>query len=409
MNVTYGHVGDRINEPRQMDELPVGSVIHERANPAHFFTKERDERWRRATDRATFSPQQFGMGGQMVVQSIPDGWVSRPRPQETVEAHMWKFRENALYSAYNHSVNYEASDAAIAEMGAGFDQFTLGHGVEVRSPVTLERTLPDGTIVYTGNPVEPNARFGVFIKERGRWKPVMGEAGSIGDRAVIHTYGGSTEKPEWLSREGTEADAEAIVQFRAKAWRVGWRLKQAQGWCSTYEAVMRDLGLTSAATRAVTHQGVRVGDTVRTDGAHALPNGSILRWQSRDDDTQWALFVRTMQSDNQAGTLRVGGVGGASERNYRSSMRVVYIPVPDEPIAWPVENALSVWEGLMPGTMFGIDETITRYIKAGDGRVAQIASEQHARTEPLNPTGRWNLRDFGNRPNMYITGFRGVQ
>ena len=408
MNVTYGHVGDRIERAEQMEELPPGSVIYEASSPDNKFTKREDGRWQRGRDGSTFRPNQFAMGGRNVVESIPDGWVSRPRPQENVQQHMWTFRDRALWSAHNHSVDYHASDMAIAEMGARREEFPLGRGVRITNPTDRDQ-LPNGTVVYSGDPARPE-RFGMFEKVNGRWKHLLGEQQAAPAELTIHTFAGSTEQPDWLAREGTEEDAEAIANFRAKAWQVGWRLKQSQGWCSTYEAVMRDMGLTAAAVRAATHRGVRVGDTVRPDMAHDLPNGAIFQWTSSNDTSEVAFFVRTMTSDNRAGTLRIGGsASSTSNRNYRSSMRVLFLPTPDEPYGWQPDDPAGVFALLNPGVYIGMDTLNPNYIKAMDGKVEQVRRAVIDHQEETPPSGRWNLRDFGRAPNMYVVGFKGVE
>lgn len=394
MTQTHTPIGSAPIDLDELDSFPPGTTC---LNSGRRYTRLDDGRWQWNTNYYTtpqFRPE------TMIVETYPAGVEVVPRPPETLEQYKWRFRDYALVSARNHSVSYEASRDVLDSLGTNLP---LGRGVKVGDEGTWQ-SLPEGSMVFSGSPENPNL-FSVMVKEDRRWVTKIGP-GTIDNRVTVYRIGdnNSVEPPEWLTSVSTDAQAEAekIAQFKAEVWRLGWKLKKAQGWCSTYEHILQSFGITRNAIQ-VGVNGIRIGQRVAPEVAASLPLGSVLKWTSRDDDSVWGLYVRASSASNVAGTVKIAGTEGCGDRNYRSSMMVLSIPVEER--TWRLDGTTAeiaaIMDALPPGITFSnVDEGSPEYKKCRDGRY------NGRRDDDLN--GRWSLIDFGNPPTITIHTYPGV-
>lgn len=395
----YGRVGDRVGSTRALDALPVGAVI---GDASHSYEKVGVSRWLRVNSTQHYTSAQFN-GGRYTVTRLPEGFEPCSSPGETIEAYKHRFRDEALNYANQHGVSYSASRDTLNRMGAVAD---LGAGVQLLDQTQVGE-LPTGTVVWSGNP-DDAATYAVWVKRGGTFRQVLGGAASMTYPVTIATINDSTEPAPWVVREPTDEDREAIRQFRAKAWQLGWELKRTQGWCSTYESVMRQMGLTSAAVREARSGEVSIGQRMSPEEAGVTPVGTLFRWQSSTRAEEWALYVRVDGMDNLAGTRKIAGTT-ASDRNYRSSMECIGLS-PDLP--GPTAQGIAVLpfspeviDALSPGALYNTSPVGPGFIKASDGR----ANSWDRRDGTIPTEGRWSGRDFGQPEGLYYYGWDGVQ
>jgi hypothetical protein len=392
-------VGRRIRSAHDLDVLPVEAVV---SDGNYRWVKESNDAWVQEGYGVRWTPYDFALNGHVKIVSFPDGAESFGVPQPTVEQVKWQFRVGALAAAATHGVGIATVEDTLRVMGCGIDDVapTLGRGVKV--PINPDREsrnaslLPDGSVVFQGTPHNP-ASLSVYMRKAGRWVLILGERDHPEGEAVIESVNGNREPPEWLSREGTNEDLEKIGEFKARAWRVGWKLKQSQGWCSTYESIVHRLGVTQADTQRSQYRGLGIGDRITAAEAMRLPIRSLLWWQHSDAPERWALFIRDDGSANAAGTLRVAG-SGESHENYRRYMTVASIANEDGNTLWPVpENPPGVWEALPPGTVFSYRQGgEAEYIKCRDGRTIAAANTV------IPERGNYLLHQFGTTPEFHV-------
>lgn len=362
-------VGDLIRSRRTLKIVPVGTVLRER-NAAGVWTKEGDNAWRHRNG-GMYRDHDFSMNYN-VIESFPDGMVEFTRPLMTLEQVKWEYRTGALAAASAHGVSIGAVETSLSRMGAGASdvQSLLGHGVQI-DPQT-RRNLPEGTVIFSGDPKVPDF-LSVNVLKGGRWVRVLGEA-NLDDTApqTIESINGDSTSPEWLTKVGTEEDQQAIAEFKATAWRVGWELKQQMGWCGTYEDISRGLGVSEDAPALARNGGYVPGTRIRFDNANTLPEGSLLFWQHRTDHTQWALFQRTNDAANQAGTRRLlAGSAVQDNEQQKRYMTVASLILEDGTTNWEVPAGLirEVWGMLPPGTVFSYNgEMNSRFVMCRDHR-----------------------------------------
>lgn len=395
----YTRPGEQFTCLDDMEILPVGSVF-ETTNNNRQYTRQQNGNWLTPSN-GEYRTNQF-RPTQCRLISVPEGSVTQMRPTETVEGYMLRFRDYALSAARNHSVNYDASLETLNALGTNVE---LGKGVRITDPNSRNR-LPEGSMVFSGNPEIPDS-YAVFEKRNSTWHRVLGSNG-IPDSVTVYRVGNTVPTPpSWWREDATvEEEQDKIADFKAEVWRLGWRLKRAQGWCSTYESILRDFGITRAALITRTHDGIRVGHKVSPDQAKALPTGTVFRWQSVSNPLEWGLYVRC-QVDNAAGTMKIGGTT-QSDRNYHSSMEVLSL-ASDQDKTWPLTGTIArdYYNALNPGVRFagpGEDERPS-YIKCHDQRIVNWYDNT---TGPVPQTGRWTYADFGQTPEFTIHHYQGV-
>lgn len=397
MTDIYTRAGEAFISPEDMEACPPGTVI---LASGRQYTRQNDGSWEWGDSR--YNSRQFHPRSCQVV-SYPEGTVVVARPQETLAQYKWRFRNYALTSATNHSVSYEASKAVLDRLGT---QLPVGRGVQV-SDQRAWQDLPPGSMAFTGSPEVGSLT--VWEKDAGgRWRTKVGDRSMDGTITIYRVGYEDTDTPEWVAAVSTDeqADAEQINEFNARVWRDGWALKRSQGWCSTYESILREFGITRACTRLVGHNGLRVGERVDPATAATLPLGSILRWQSSAEPDTFGLYVRASNVRNAAGTVKIGGTEGCPERNYHSSMEVMYVTAEGHP-EWQINEQGRDLEALVavlnPGIQFSQgEENSPQYTLARDGLIEPNVSGG------VPETGRWTVADFGSTANFTIHNYPGV-
>lgn len=404
LNAQFGRIGDRITATYQMDGLPVGSRIRDSSSS---YTKISMGSWQRDPGGQTYRTAQF-TGGTYTVDLLPEGFVPCDKPQETIESYMFRIRDRALAAANSNGVSYEASADTLHAAGVPRGSIPMGHGVEMQDRREVER-LPAGTVVWCGDPMDLQ-NFGVFrkINAGNSWEQILGGARSMQAEVTIHTYEGSMTPPEWLTRPGTEEDAEKIRQFKAVLWQRGWELKRQQSWCSTYESVMRGLGITQQAVREARTGSALVGTRVAPDGAAAQPIGTVFRWDA-ESGGEWAMFVRVEGTQNIAGTRKIAGSPNSGNRNYHSSMQIVALAPENgrnsvDGLAQIPFQDLDWLQYLLPGSLFNTSQGASaRYVACRDGRLAPFRV-----SGAIPDVGQYSSRDFSTYETLHYYGWDGV-
>ncbi len=390
-------LGDRITAD-EMDMCPVGTVM---TSGGRNYTKDHDGMWvREGHPSYRYGVGDFGGVSNLV--SMPNGQTSLNITPPSLKKYQWKFREHALRAAVDNGVSYSASRHTIERMGVKAEDFPIGAGVIVKNPETMTG-LPEGTIVFTGNPETPMTGYGVWQRQRGTWVRLLGGNDSYPERQraiVVHSINGDRTVPEWWGTPGTEEDVAEINKFKAVAWRHGWTLKREQSWCGTYESIMAQFGLTAAVTQ-VSAGGLLVGQHVSPDQAKSLPVGTLLSWVSTNGTAERALYVRTTGADNVAGTVRVGGENERSARNYRSSMTIVAIPSSDFRNRPAMLPSSEWWRFIPVGTIFCPIDDPSEYRIFPEGRAG-------TRQDSITERGRWSLNDFDRNRMLIITHLEGI-
>ena len=392
-------VGDRIRATRTLHIMPTGTVIQDRSSN---WTKLANGNWNNQGG-GQWSANDFSMNGGISIRSFPSNEQTFDVPAETIERVKWRFRTGALSAAESHGVSVTTVENSLHQMGAGRDDLsvTLGRGVKVGNAHDRD-SLPEGSIIYSGTPDVP-ASFAVFAKKNRQWVHILGERTYLDAETVIESVGGNRERPAWLDREGTEEDAEAIRQFKAVAWRVGYELKRANGWCGTYEDIVHRLGVTQADTRVAAAGGLTEGMRVLGEQAMSLPLGSLLWWQHSQSPDTWALYRRDNASTNRAGTVKVVGSDPDDHENYKRYMNVAGVADETGNVLWLVPTTPPVFAALPPGTVCtyqGGGEQ--EYMKQRDGNMRDLG--RLSRERP-GATGRYQVHQFGENPQWRVRRF----
>jgi hypothetical protein len=359
--------GDSIYTHAQMEELPTGSIICETGRDNGPTWEKRDDGLWHSTDGGggRHSPSSFSMEGYNRVLSRP-GVPPPPPPQETLLQYQFKFYENAVGGAVENGVSMDATLKGLRLMGLDPEMWTMGPGVKFK--VGDERLgLPVGTIIANDslngrNPAHQN--FSLFVKkDRNRWVTLLGRSG-LGRDGIIMEHPTVAETPTWFTEQGDETSVAQILQFKARAWRVGQQIKNEQSWCGTYEHVIARVGVTSRSVREAQGGGFDIGASVSAREAARMPVGSLLYYRNTEYANHWAIYERTDESTNLARTKRIEGhraENAPSLDNYASTMTVLSTPM--EGIdRWTIDRVYipTVLEILPPGTVF--DYSLTQYI-----------------------------------------------
>jgi hypothetical protein len=246
--------------------------------------------------------------------------------------------------------------------------------------------LPIGTVISVGDP-ETLSRFGVLAKRPGGWTRVLGNYENLyGMKTLVLSVPDGTVA-DWVNEPGTEEEQEAITQFKARVWRIGWRAKLSHRWCSSYEQYMEQIGLTVDVLKQAKHAGMSIGDRVPPDQAALLPVGSVLRWQRHDYPDQFAWFIRDDSVDNMARTRRLFGSEGVG-RHYASAMEVLHVHTHDD--SWSIPVSAIEFERVPVGARFESDGG--RFVVAQN---RNIAADDN-RDPVIPPAGPWSFHQFAN-------------
>ncbi len=378
-------VGAPLNTARDFDRLPVGAVIGPPRSRDETYEKRPDGWWSNLYGQYT-SLADFTMDGHNVVLSLPKG----VKVWESLMQWQFRYRDNAYMSADSAGVSRRTVADALNELGIGDDYFPLGKGVRVGNEYDKGR-LPVGTMGQRGEPEHIND-FGLFVKNRDGWLQILGDCNGHQNHRLLVLTG---DEVEWATKPGTEADQPLLANFKARAWRVGWKVKKRNRWCESYETYMARAGLTEDALTEAVHEGIRVGERVNAEQARTLPVGSILRWSSRvNPETTFSWYVRTDATSNAAGTRAIFGRrrDGGALRNSASVMEVVHIANEDALMDVRVENINDLQDILPIGTRLrsgGTDLVLCHDRKLNPG------------TAPLRE-GAWAFEALSD---LRITGF----
>jgi hypothetical protein len=383
-------VGSRLESVADFERLPIGAVIgpprtHEE------YVKQADGWWSE-NESTLYLIDNFSMNGYNEVKSLPKGKASKVT-WESLAQWQFKYRDNAFSSAESAGVGRDVVFGAMQDLGLTDDMFPLGRGVKVTSEYDKNR-LPVGTQVVTGDPLRPE-RFGLFVKSRAStWVHLLGEqTGHNGLRVEVVTG----DEAEWATAPGTEAEQRALANFKAKAWRVGWKGKLGHRGCETYEGYMRRIGLTEDVLRAATHGGITVGERISSLMAAQLPEGSLLRWHSQNDSVTFTWYIRTDAATNEARTRALFGHrrDGNTLRNSAHMMEVMWIANEDG-MDLRVDNLADIIEYVPVGTRLrgGVDE----FVVCNDHRIGSARSNG-----TIPRIGDWRVPDFDG--GLTITGF----
>lgn len=316
--------------------------------------------------------------------------------QESLSRYKWRFRNHALRAAVINGVNLSACVEVVDNLGTDLE---VGPGVAVSNRHDMS-AMPEGTVVRVGQ-VDDWRRLAVFRKRAGRWVWVLG--GNVGQRltdesgytvTVVSFPDNDLQPPDWLAEEPDESTRREIAEFMQQAWAAGNELKEEMDWCSTYDNVMREFGLTSAAIRrakaTAQHDGV-----VNPGQAHELPLGTVLRIAPLRGGSKVVWYMRTDNPHNRAGTTRIFGfdanTGAEVRGNYYPRMEIVGLPSADG-LGIPLVDRDLIWPHLPAGTT--VNYSGSYYTICDDHQAIQGA-------EP-RAVGMYPMSAFSEVTNMVI-------
>jgi len=227
--VSVAGINEYLTEQNQFVSLPVGSRVYD-CNYGHRYLLTGDGwvptdggpaepttlRWERNKYQLTYIP------------------YDKP---ETLRQYQWRYMQVCLQGAESHSIDDDTVQSAFDEMG--LPVLEPGPGAVVRSWRT-RADLPEGTLVFTGDPEEWQG-FNVYRKAAdGTWRRVLGDDGTLNNRGTttVVSIPGQDETPAWITQRPTKAQAAMVAKFKQVAWRVGREFKEDNEWCGTYEAVV---------------------------------------------------------------------------------------------------------------------------------------------------------------------------
>jgi hypothetical protein len=376
--VQIGHV----IEGSALNRLPEGTTV---SLNRRVWTRQPDRSWV-DTDGLSTTASTLARSGRAVLVRLPDGGQRLQLPPRTVQQVKWDFRVGAISAATNHGVGPRVALRALNQMDAG----PVPIGTDVRV-ATGDEALPDDTVVYVGDPEQPS-RFGVFRKKsQNVWEPVLGELRGPSFEAVVDSVAGVRERPGWLDEVGTDEDAEAIREFKSTAWRVGWEVKRSQSWCGTYDEIMHGLGVSRSDSLPTPH--FAPGLQVEAELVRHMPEGSLLIWRHSSDLSRWAIFVRDLDGDNRAGTLRVCGTEPGHE-NVKRRMTVLAVAGRNRVVDWPIPpDPPGIFDLLPPGAL--VQREGQMWTKQGDGSFRSGA-------QPTYGTGPITREDLGDHDDWTL-------
>lgn len=395
-------VGDTIRDRDTLRAVPTGTAIAEVRNEQSTWTKDAEGLWINQSG-GRWTEHDFQMGA-MKILAFPNEVAEYTAPIKTLEQVKWEYRNGALAAAVSHGVSMSAVERSLDRMGAGAQDMEqmIGTGVTIGDNNTRD-SLPNGSVIFHGLPESPNS-LAVFVKRRGRWEHVLGERNWLDGSVVVDSVAGVRERPAWLDRQGTEEDEQAIREFKATAWRVGYDLKREMGWCGTYEDIVRRLGVTEAAIRVAERGGYTVGMRLHFDAVHDLPVGSVLVWQHQSNPDLWAVFLRSANASNRAMTVRVAASADQAARDHEQQKRyMVIVALPDR------GSTTATWDvpEYMNSQFLAQFPAGTRFSYGGEGAnngTFIIAADHIAANDStvIPPRGQWFTSAFGRTPQFTV-------
>lgn len=333
------------------------------------------------------------------------------KEQESLAQYQWRFRLNAVTGAIRHGIGMHRISRALAELGVDLDSPDFPLGAEV--PIGSNESVPEGTVVYQGNPKDPH-RLAVWVRQRDGWQHLFGGANRLNESVKIAALPGRpAEPPAWLTTPGDRESVDQIKVFKARAFRVGQRVRNEASWCGTYDQVMSAVGVNANSVREAegltSASGFRVGDTLHADEVRRTPVGTVFSWVDPTTVGRFAVYRRTERAEamNPSGTERVCGnrQDGTQLGNYRVGAVVRWLP--DAPGAsgdwdWRIGRVAEWLPHLPVGTFFRVGDEQPLYHVAQDTRLASNGNQSRS----IQEHGQWQAADFPQNYDLNVIGFQ---
>jgi hypothetical protein len=397
-------VGEGINSHEQFEAMPIGTTVAPINSPNEVYTKFEDG-WSLNGGRRSGAVNTFSLNGFNAVVSYPAGYTPTRAPLPTLRQFQWRFRDSVTARAEMHGVDYRTVRQAMADMGVT-GEFPAGVGMKVTS-VESRTALPDGSVVLYGDPAQGDASYGMWVKRGGRFEHLLGGVRNLPRErpVIVHNVGGEEVQQDWLAETGDEEADRAIRAFKAVAWRVGAKVRAHHQWCSTFDSIMNQAGVSSSDLQnSVQVNGVYVGDQVDPLHCADLPLGTILRWRHSDHPTTRVIwFERVDGATNAAGTRRIFGYRDDAVRQggYADRMQVMYLPNAEFPEPNLDVDLSTALPHLPVGTVLHIGADTTRYMLCQDRRWRGVRAD----SVDVPATGSYTFADLGDPRTLRIVRF----
>lgn len=219
-------------------------------------------------------------------------------------------------AAREYGINRDTLDQAFREIGvadAGPIEWRPGQSGWAFG-MTVFQTLPAGSLVMTSDHYvyeRADSEAPSFFR---RVPTVENRHRNISGAWVVLRVGpdGPLEQIE-AAPVTPEREAE-IRRKKQRAWKVGMRMKEEHGWCSTLEAILQGGGVTTADASP---------PGLLRRQQRPLPEGTLLFWQNDGMPERWAVLRRNDASTNSAATEFVFGT---RTQGYRDNAYPFWVP-----------------------------------------------------------------------------------
>jgi hypothetical protein len=294
--------GQKVSSQEEMDALPNGTWLT--STSSNTIRRMKGGQWSSYGQHLNPTFEQITQNGEVWVVDH----IQRAMP-ETVEQFHQRFRDVVFYGEQTHFGSDNYSETALADLGIEFKP-SVGMRVRNAHDVAL---LPVGTRVFVGHPDHPDS-FGLYEKtgeNRRSWTHLFGGAGvnpwenpvtidalPEGDTVV-------TEPAEWFTKPATPEDGEALFAARKAAWERGYRSKKDHNWCTTYESVVRQAGLTADSVQVPMPYGMEPGDVIASAEAVYLPLDAVLIGFRGRTHAEIEAYRRITGASNRAGVEKI--------------------------------------------------------------------------------------------------------
>jgi hypothetical protein len=374
--------GEYIRSVQHLESLPPGSRVAPHRERSRWYERQPDGMFLDYQGYA-HTMADFSTDGRFIVLSVPKNPTV---VLASLRQWQWRWLDNAWASSEEAGVYANVVEQGMESVSLSWDDFPVGAGMTFRSRQALER-VPTESLVYRGDPsvIDAVGTFGMFVKNaHGGMTHVLGRAtASTATPLTVESVPDGTVA-SWATEPGTVEEQDEISEFKARVWRVGWKIKHRQGWCSSYETYMRRVGLDDSVLRQTKYHGIGVGDHVSVADAALLRPNSVLRWQSASHPERWGWVIRDDDANNLARTRYLFGTG--ARRAYTSTMQVLSLGDDATDLSVPIR------------------EEEVRQVPVGS--TVQIASEQYTvcgdhrltyynEGASVPPRGNWWAQDFG--------------
>jgi hypothetical protein len=352
MSITAVRPNERIPDvPHLTPILPIDTTVSTARGGGTAFTLVAPRTWAQ-NGGAPADP--YYMNQSLYVRRLGDGLDELTLPKDSARRYLWRLRDTALGAADRSGVNLRPVVDLCNAIGATEPLFEEG-GVVVNN--TDIQALPEGTVYYQGHPDKPEWMIVWEVGPGGHHHQLMGRASKReGGIRTIHTLPGFTPAP-------SEPPAEEAVlnTIAARAWKEGKKISQQSGWCGVYGQCLDSLMINESDIKSLGVLPFSNGDQVDRDGAHNVPEGSLLYWAWRDghgfgvyqrDDTMTRVAARTR---------KVWGVAGDTENSHG---HMIVAQVPGEAMSMPVQG--HILQAMPDGVNYHRNGYTTPRVK-GDG------------------------------------------